>query len=297
MSILEFNDIHRSYQRGEEVLSGVSFAIDEGQVVGLLGKNGAGKTTLINIAMGMIRAQKGSVSVFGLDPQESPVEIKRRVGFVSEQQVLPPHVRVEKVIQLHRELFPSWDAALESSLRERFQVDARARVKSLSKGQARQLALLCAVSHRPELLILDEPAGGLDPAARREFLETSIQLLSESGTTILFSSHYMSDVERMADRIVLLADRDVLIDAPLDELREKYVLAVVPVEAGVDAEALSAAEGCLRVRRHQKALHAVFAGRPDQVGALLESELGIGDASCRHVPLEELFVELLGTSS
>ena len=297
MSVLEFNDIHRSYQRGEEVLSGVSFAIDKGQVVGLLGKNGAGKTTLINIAMGMIRAQEGSVSVFGLDPQESPVEIKRRVGFVSEKQVLPPHLRVEKVIELHRELFPAWDAELESSLRERFQVDARARVKSLSKGQARQLALLCAVSHRPELLILDEPAGGLDPAARREFLETSIRLLSESGTTILFSSHYMSDVERMADRIVLLADRDVLIDAPLDELREKYVLAVVPVEAGVEAEVLSAADGCLRVRRHQQALHAVFAGRPDQVGALLQSELGIADASCRHVPLEDLFVELLGSSS
>ena len=186
---------------------------------------------------------------------------------------------------------------LEDTLRQRFDVDPRARVKTLSRGQARQLALLCAVSHRPDLLILDEPAGGLDPAARREFLETAIQLLSESGTTILFSSHHMSDVERMADRIVLLHDRVVLIDAALDDLRENYVLAVLPLDAGIDIERLAAVQGCLRVRRHHQTLHAVFAGRAAEISSRLESELGTTDASCRHVPLEDLFVELLGASS
>jgi len=297
VSVLEFRDIRRSYQRGNEVLSGVTFAIDEGQVVGLLGRNGAGKTTLINIAMGMIRAQGGSVRVFGLDPQDHPVEIKRRVGFVAEKQVLPPHMRVEAVIRLHRELFATWDRALEDTLRQRFEVDPRARVKSLSMGQARQLALLCAVAHRPELLILDEPAGGLDPAARREFLETAIQLLSESGTTILFSSHHMSDVERMADRIVLLHDREVLIDAELDALLEDYALAVLPLAGGIEVERLAAIPGCLRVRRHHQALHAVFSGRAAEVGARIEAELGTSEAICRHVPLEDLFVELLGASS
>jgi ABC-2 type transport system ATP-binding protein len=250
-----------------------------------------------NIAMGMIRPQGGSVRVFGLDPHDKPVEIKRRVGFVAEQQVLPPHMRVEAVIRFHRALFPTWDDDLEKALRQRFEVDPRARVKSLSKGQARQLALLCAVAHRPELLILDEPAGGLDPAARREFLETAIQLLSESGTTILFSSHHMSDVERMADRIVVLHDRRVLIDAELDALRESYALAVLPRDAGVEVERIAAIPGCLRVRRHHQELHAVFAGRANEVGERLEAALGASEASCRHVPLEELFVELLGASS
>ena len=109
MSVLEFRDIRRSYQPGNEVLSGVTLHIEEGQVVGLLGRNGAGKTTLIHIAMGMIRAQGGSVRAFGLDPQDEPLEIKRRVGFVSEQQILPPHMRTEAVIRFHRELFPDWD--------------------------------------------------------------------------------------------------------------------------------------------------------------------------------------------
>ena len=297
MSVLAFSDIHRSYQPGNEVLSGVTFAIEKGQVVGLLGRNGAGKTTLINIAMGMIRPQDGSVRAFGLDPRTYPLEVKRRIGFVSEQQILPPHMRTEAVIRFHRELFPDWDKELEDALRRRFDVDPRARVKSLSRGQARQLALLCAVSHRPELLILDEPAGGLDPAARREFLETAIQLLSESGTTILFSSHHMSDVERMADRIVVLHDHVVLIDAALDDLRENYLLAVLPLDGGIGAEQLAAVPGCLRVRRHHHTLHAVFEGRAAEISSRLEAELGVVDASCRHVPLEDLFVELLGASS
>jgi ABC-2 type transport system ATP-binding protein len=297
MKVLEFENVHGSYLAGEEVLSGVSFSIQEGQVVGLLGKNGAGKTTLIHIAMGMIRAQEGTVHLFGLDPQEDPVPIKRRVGFVSENQILPPAMRVEEVIRFHRELFPTWDLGLEQALRERFTFPGNSRVKSLSKGQARQLAVLCAVAHRPELLLLDEPAGGLDPAARREFLETAIQLLSESGTTILFSSHHMTDVERMADRIVLLHDKGVLIDSELDDLRENYALALLPASGKLNAAALAKASCCIRVREHRGALHAVFRGKADAVQATIERELHIASADCTHVPLEELFVELLGASS
>src|SRR5258705_12536234 len=105
-----------------------------------------------------------------------------------------------ELIAFHRYLFPLWDSGLERQLLERFSLSTASRIKSLSKGQARQVALLCAVCHRPELLLLDEPAGGLDPAARREFLETSLQLLNREGTAILFSSHHMTDVERISGR-------------------------------------------------------------------------------------------------
>ena len=117
MKVLEFHDIHRSYRRGEEVLAGVDFDVEPGQVVGLLGRNGAGKTTLIHIAMGMIRAQQGTARVFGLDPLEHPVDIKRRVGFVSENQVLPPAMRVRNVLAFHRELYPTWDLDLTDTRR------------------------------------------------------------------------------------------------------------------------------------------------------------------------------------
>lgn len=297
MSLVEFEDIYRAYHRGKDVLSGLSFSLEAGEVVGLLGRNGAGKTTLMRIAMGMLEAQKGRVRLFGLDPRKDPIQVKRRVGYVSEDQILPEFLRVEDVIRLHRGLFPTWDEKMERELGERFEISPRARIKTLSRGQARQVALLCAVSHRPELLLLDEPAGGLDPMARREFLETSIHLLNETGTTILFSSHYMTDVERLADRIVMIHGGRVLIDNGLDDLREGFSIALVPHDHGATRSDLIGLEGCLGVRHRSEALHAVFRKSPGESKALLESALGIADAHCRSVALEEMFIELAGGQS
>lgn len=292
MPIAEFVDVHRAYEAGVEVLAGVTFSVTPGETVGLLGRNGAGKTTLMRIAMGMLEPQRGSVRLFGLDPRRNPLAVKQRVGYVSEEQILPPFLRVEEVVQLHRDLFPSWDEALAVRLAERFRLPQRAKVKALSKGQARQVALLCAVSHRPELLLLDEPAGGLDPAARREFLETSIRLVNETGSTILFSSHYMSDVERLADRVVLLDGGRVRIDEPLDDLREAFSLALLP--AAHDPDRLLALEGCLTARLRGDTLHAVFRRSAEDTPALLHRELGLDDVPCTALPLEEMFIELVG---
>lgn len=294
MSILEFHNIHRAYQKGVDVLRGISFAVEPGQVVGLVGRNGAGKTTLLRIAMGLIEAQRGSIRIFGLDPRAEPVAIKRRIGYVSEDQILPPFLRVRQILDLHRTLFPSWDERMARTLSERFALPFDAKIKALSKGQARQVALLCAVAHRPELLLLDEPAGGLDPAARREFLETSIQLLNEAGTTIVFSSHYMTDVERLADRIVMIHDGRVLIDSELDQLRESYSLALVPLDGRVSRDRLLALEGCIGVRDRPDAFHAVFEMEPERAAALLSRDLGAGKTRCTRIALEEMFIELAG---
>jgi len=297
MSILEFTDVHRAYVKGHDVLHGVGLSMEQGEVVGLLGKNGAGKTTLIRIAMGMLGTHRGSVRVFGLDPRERPVEVKRRVGYVSEDQILPPSMRVADVVDLHRGLFPTWDDELAAELWSRFGLSPRSRISTLSKGQARQVALLCAVAHRPELLLLDEPAGGLDPAARREFLETSIALLNEAGTAILFSSHYMQDVERVAERVVMIHEGDVLIDRGLDDLRENHCVALVPHRNGTTRERLLGLEACLGVRERQDALHAVFALTPEASCDLIRRELGFEGANCRQVALEEMFIELVGGQS
>ena len=297
MKTVEFRDIHRAYQRGHDVLQGVSFDVERGQVVGLLGKNGAGKTTLLRIAIGILEAQGGSVRMFGLDPRLDAVEVKQRVGYVSEDQNLPDFLRIGDVLDMHRRLFPSWDDELERQLRDRFQLSVRTRIKTLSKGQARQVALLCAVAHRPELLLLDEPAGGLDPAARREFLETSIQLLNEAGSTILFSSHYMSDVERLAGRVVMLHDGTVLLDDELDALRESFSLALIPRAASAVRADVMRLEGCIGVRERSAALHAIFRFEPERCAAALERGLGVTDARCTTVGLEEMFIELVGGQS
>jgi ABC-2 type transport system ATP-binding protein len=293
--VLEFRNIERSFKSNVPVLAGVTFAMEAGEVAGLLGRNGAGKTTLIRIAMGMLHPHGGSVRVFGASPIDDPVGIKSRIGYVAEDQVLPAGSRIAELIALHRYLFPQWDGALERELLGRFALDPSSRIKHLSKGQARQVALLCAVCHRPELLLLDEPAGGLDPAARREFLETSIQLLNREGTTILFSSHHMNDVERLGGRAILLDEGKVRLDEDLDRLREGVCVALVPRASAKDAASLERIPGCLRVRPVFDDWHAVFRGEPGAVQTSLVATLGVNGIRCARVPLEELFIEMVGS--
>jgi ABC-2 type transport system ATP-binding protein len=295
--ILEFQNISRSFKKDVPVLNGVTFSMTEGEVVGLLGRNGAGKTTLIRIAMGMLFPHAGTVRVFGLSPTQDPVAVKKRIGYVAEDQVLPVGSSIAELIALHRYLFPSWDPALERQLLDRFGFSSTtAKIKHLSKGQARQVALICAVCHRPDLLILDEPAGGLDPAARREFLETSIQLLNREGTAILFSSHHMNDVERLGGRVVLLDDGKVRLDRQLDQIHEDHCVAMIPRSAVPSSEAIECLPGCLRARPVFEDWHAVFQGTPDSVRRQLKQSLGLEDIRCISVPLEELFVELVGSN-
>jgi ABC-2 type transport system ATP-binding protein len=293
--VLEFQNIARSYTKGKSVLQDVSFGMQPGEVVGLLGRNGAGKTTLIRIAMGMLFPHAGSVRVFGLSPTEDPVAVKKRVGYVAEDQVLPQGSSIAELTELHRYLFPNWDRALEAQLLERFGLDPGSRMKALSKGQARQVALLCAVCHRPELLILDEPAGGLDPAARREFLETSIQLLNREGSSILFSSHHMTDVERIGGRVVLLDQGRVRLDRDLDRLREDVCVAMLPRGSAPDTQALERLPGCLNARPVFDDWHAVFEGAPEAVERQIRQSLGVNGTRCVRVPLEELFIEMVGS--
>ena len=292
--ILEFRNISRSFKKGVPVLNGVTFSMAEGEVVGLLGRNGAGKTTLIRVAMGMLFPHAGAVRVFGLSPTAEPVAVKKRIGYVAEDQVLPVGSSIAELVALHRYLFPSWDPALERQLLDRFGLSVTAKIGRLSKGQARQAALICAVCHRPDLLILDEPAGGLDPAARREFLETSIQLLNREGTAILFSSHHMNDVERLGGRVVLLDGGKVRLDRQLDQIHEDHCIAMIPRSAVRDSAAIENLPGCLRARPVFDDWHAVFQGTPESVRRQLKEALGLDGIRCVSVPLEELFVELVG---
>ena len=295
MSVLDLTHVSRGYG-AEKVLTNIDLRVAKGEVVGLLGRNGAGKTTLIRLIMGLIAPWQGKVEVLGLDPREEPLEVKRRIGYVAEDQELPKGMKVNEVITMHRQLFPHWDNAHAADLAKRFDLPPDRKIKDLSKGQARQVALLCAVSHRPELLILDEPAGGLDPAARREFLETSIQLLVDQESTILFSSHHMSDIERMASRLVMIHNHQKWIDSEVDAIREGYCLAQVSQEHLNSGEELLQLSGCLCVRSRGESWHAVFEQDPATCSELLKREKNLSQVQCRTINLEEMFIELAGRS-
>jgi ABC-2 type transport system ATP-binding protein len=296
-SVLEFHNLVRSYKKNLPVLDEVSFSIEEGEVVGLLGRNGAGKTTLIRIAMGLLYPHSGYVRAFGVSPMADPVGVKKRIGYVAEDQVFPPLSSVSELLSFHRHLFPDWDKSLERQVLRRFDLPIDSNIKNLSKGQARQFALLCAICHRPELLILDEPAGGLDAVVRREFLELSIQLLNQAGTTILFSTHHMNDVERIGARIVLLDRGKVRLDRDLDLLRENTSIALIPKTSAPDGLRVEQTPGRLHVRLVSDEWHVLIEGSPEEVQQRIGDHFGIEGIRCARIPLEELFIEMVSVDS
>jgi len=291
MSHIRVRDLEFAYGDGREALRGVSLNVEPGEVVGLLGRNGAGKTTLLHCLLGLLKPSAGEVQIFGLDPRADPLQVKSQLGHVSEHDLLPPGRRVRELLAFHADVFPDWDDALCDELVGRFGLNTASRIRQLSKGQVRQVSLVCAVAHRPKLLLLDEPAGGLDPAARREVLQLAIELLVEGGTTVLFSSHHMHDVERLAQRVVMVHEGRVLLDDDLDALREGCSLAVLPGEL---APRLEAMPRCLRVRPQGEMVHAAMAASPAEAEQLLNGEFERSDVRCNSLNLEDFFVELVG---
>lgn len=216
--ILEIRDLKRRF--GHKVaLDGVSLDIPTGGVFGLIGGNGAGKTTLLKHTLGLLHAQSGSVRVFGLDPVADPVGTLGRIGYLSENRDLPDWMRVHQLISYTRAFYPNWDPDYAETLRRDFELDPKAFVKTLSRGQRARAGLLVALAHRPDLLILDEPSSGLDPVVRRDILGAIIRTIADEGRTVLFSSHLLDEVERVADRIAILHQGRIQLCAPMDQVR------------------------------------------------------------------------------
>jgi ABC-2 type transport system ATP-binding protein len=203
-------------------LNDVSLEVGRGQVFGLVGENGAGKTTLIKHALGLLRAETGTVRVFGLDPVADPVGVLGRIGYLSEERDLPAWIRVGELMHYTQSFYPKWDSAYAESLRKQFGLDPNSRVKNLSRGELARAALLVALAHRPDLLVLDEPSSGLDPLVRRDILEAIIRTITDEGRTVLFSSHLLDEVERVADSVAMVMSGQIVLQGALDEIREQH---------------------------------------------------------------------------
>ena len=203
-------------------LDSVSLTIRRGGVYGLVGENGAGKTTLIKHILGLLRAEGGSVRVFGRDPVTDPVAVLSRTGYLSEENDLPGWMRVGELMRYSRAFYPSWDDSYAEELRTAFALDPAAKVRTLSKGQKARAGLLVALAYRPELLVLDEPSSGLDPIVRRDIVGAVIRTIAEEGRTVLFSSHLLDEVEQVADHVTMIDRGRIVLSAPLDEIRSAY---------------------------------------------------------------------------
>src|SRR5213076_1195758 len=196
--------------------------MSRGMVYGLVGANGAGKTTLIRHILGLLRAENGSVRVFGLDPVVDPVAVLSRIGYLSDENDLPGWMRVDELIRYSRAFYPGWDDAYAEELRRRFALDYATKITNLSKGQRARAGLLIALAHRPELLVLDEPSSGLDPIVRRDILGAVIRTIADDGRTVLFSSHLLEEVEQVADHVTMISHGRIVLSAPLDAIKESH---------------------------------------------------------------------------
>lgn len=276
------------YYGDTKALDTLTLDVPSGCVFALLGRNGAGKTTAIKCLLGFLGPTRGVARILGHDAAALPPEARGRIGYVAEGQRLVPWMRVRELVAYQRASFPTFDAELCASHLKRLGLPEKRRVFQLSRGMRAQLALALALAPRPEVLVLDDPAMGLDAVVRREFLDVMIDLIAEEGRTVLFSSHILTDVERVADRVAIL-DKGVLrVNAPLDDVKRR--VRRYHVQFAGEAPEPPAMTGLLRARRRRNELVLTVVDGEGSVEPLCR-ELGARAVEMEPLNLEDLFVD------
>ncbi len=289
MDPIRFENVHRSFD-GAEVLSGLTLSVRPGEIYALLGRNGAGKTTALKILLGFLRPMSGSASLLGESSAELRPETRLKIGLVSEGAPMFSWMNVGGAVEFEAGTRTNFDRTYALDALKRLGIRSSKRIFTLSRGQRAQLALVFAMAGDPEILILDDPAMGLDAVMRREFLEAMIDLLGREGRAVLFSSHILPDVERLADRVGILHGGRLIVDATMEDLKrrveKRFVKGLVdPVSLG------KRVPGVLRLRAVRDGHEVTLLDFDSIREATLRGLSGV--ISAPETPtLEDLFIEL-----
>jgi len=241
--VLSLTDVHKGYD-GKPVLKGVNLTLNKGSVMGLLGANGSGKTTLLKTALGLLRADQGETTVFNEDAWNMSATSKQRLGYVAQTLDCFHWMTAQELFTYTGAFYQNWDATKVEKLANKMHFDTTQRISKMSVGQRQQTSILQALGHSPELLVLDEPVASLDPSARRAFIKQLIDINLDEQTSIIFSTHITSDIERAAADIAMLKSGKVFYQGPIDELKEQVVRLHVDSESnladvGLDPDVLN----------------------------------------------------------
>lgn len=280
--------LSKSFAR-KQVLNDVSFSVAAGDVIGVLGKNGAGKTTLLELMLGFTPATSGSVRVFGSDSFDMPAAAKARVGFVPQQDELIGQLTAKDQVRVIASFYSSWDDRLIERLTREWELDLAERVKNMSVGQRQKLSILLALGHRPDLLVLDEPVASLDPIARRRFLEQIVEVAADGQRSVVLSSHIVSDIERLANKIWILKEGRLFWQGDLDSLKESIVR--VHVHDPRSLPVGFSVPNAICTRRTDQHMIIVACEWSSEIQSRLESQAGVG-LRLEQLSLEEIFLEL-----
>ncbi|MBA2480650.1 MAG: ABC transporter ATP-binding protein [Planctomycetes bacterium] len=284
--------LHKSF-RGVRAVDGLDLRVASGGVYGLVGRNGAGKTTALRTIMGLLRPDRGRAQVFGVDLIRGRPASRERVAYVSQDLHLPGWMSTAELSRYCSHFYCRWDAALATDLIRRWAIDAKRQVALLSGGQRRRVAVLLALASRAEVLVLDEPAAGLDPIARRALIEELIEALArQDGCTVIFSTHIIADLERLADTIGLMDRGRLTSEHRTEDLRTttKRVQVVFP---GDVPPAGFSIPGAIRSTTAGAVVTAI-ARLPDEQALAQARAIPGARVQVFSLSLEDIMIELIG---
>jgi ABC-2 type transport system ATP-binding protein len=287
--VIEAHDLTRNYGKVEAV-KGVSFQVAPGSVFGLLGKNGSGKTTTIKMLMGLLWPDQGESSVLGENSRRLSAECRKRIGYLSEAPFPYADLPVPALLRFVSAFFPRWDWNYSNELVARFAVPLDRPLQAMSAGERRKCELLLVLAQQPDLLILDDPALGLDVTVRREFLWAALEVARNEGKAVLFTSHVLTDVERVVDTVGVLDGGRLLLQAPLEELQERTKRLVFSLPGEAMPGPLVVPGELSRERRGKDVLVVTADYSPDLEAKLRESTYL---ATVEDLSLEDIFIALV----
>ena len=289
-NVVTFESVSRRFD-DQLALDDVSFEVRQGVVYGLVGSNGAGKTTIMKHILGLLRAKQGRVRVFGMDPVRDCVQVLQRIGHLSENRELPEWMRIDELMWYTQAHYENWRPEYCKELLDTFGLDSSKKIRHLSKGMRAQTALIAAVSHRPQLLLLDEPSTGLDAVVRRDILNAVIRAVADDGRTAIFSSHLLDEVERMSDYVLMVDAGKIVLHGTLDSIRETHHLLNVRCES--ERTPVPNIAGLLSSSRQGQNLSLVVNGDEDEIQSQCGT-IGVEITQQRTASLEEVFVAHAG---
>lgn len=223
-NILELQNLSKSYAKSDFALDQISFSLPYGSILGFVGENGAGKTTTIGCILNTLRKDGGTVKLFGKEMGDEDTDIREKIGVIYDGDNFPGFWTARQLSKVMAGLFRNWDQALFQKYLEDFQLPPKQKIKFYSKGMTMKLAIAAALSHHPELLILDEATSGLDPVMRDDMLDVFLEFVQEENHSILLSSHITSDLEKVADYITFIHKGRLILTAPKDDLVYRYAV-------------------------------------------------------------------------
>ncbi|TWI13408.1 ABC transporter ATP-binding protein [Aerolutibacter ruishenii] len=275
---------------GRHVLDRLTLTLAPGTVLGLIGRNGAGKSTLIRALLGLIQPDAGEARVWGRSALALDDASKARLGYVPQQPEALAWLKVGDMLDFVGRFYPRWDHDFVNTTLERWQLPRNRLLAKLSPGERQRVAIVRALAMRPELLVLDEPAAALDPVARRDLLREIATRAGEFGTTVLFSTHIVSDLERVASHVAFMHEGRVLLHSELDGLKERHMRLHVPRHAA--DQLVGRVPGEVARRQHPYGGISVVLVREE--GAPWPSLVHAPGVQRESLSLEDLFVEVAG---